>query len=356
MKNFNLILLSLIFVTIIPSENNTDTNDDIEITSVFDEDDENILDQDADLFMNEDIDLMDEDNDGDAEMDEDGQEFAFVSDNIVQDSPATNEQSNLILLDQIEAVVYGQDAEIITRSDIERPALGGGFRTKEEIVFEQQVFLDAKKHHIPQDEETIDAYLAQIQREHNLSAQELEQIFTGSGYTIQEGRQQLQLMQMVNTMLDLKIRSNLVIPRKDVEEYHAAHPTIIEATYTLERAFVPQSKKISASKQYELLIKYAQTGKGIKGISWSESFTINHSDIAQSKQFIYGMKVGQISLPEPVEGGFELFKLVEKTPEQIKSLEESYREIVDILRRPKYEELMEKYREDLANSTWVKYY
>lgn len=265
--------------------------------------------------------------------------------------------SNFILLDQIEVVVYGQeDVEIITKSDVDRPSLGGGFRTKEEIIFEREVVLDAKKHHIPQDEAAIDAYLAQIQREHNLSEKELEEIFTSSGYTIEEGRQQLQAMQTINTMLDVKIRSNLIVPRRDVEEYYKNNPTIIEATYTLQHAFVPQSQKISSNMQYKILMKYAQTGKGASGIVWGDTFVINHSDIAESKQFIYTMEPGQISLPQAVNGGFELFKLVEKTPERIKSLEESYREIVDILRRPKYEELMENYRNFLQKNTAVVYF
>ena len=265
--------------------------------------------------------------------------------------------SKLILLDQIEVVVYGQeDVEIITKSDIDRPSLGGGFRSKEDIVFEKEVLLDAKKHHIPQDEEAIDAYLAQMQREHNLSEAELEEIFTSAGYTIEEGREQLQIMQAINTMLDVKIRSNLIVPRKDVEEYYKNNPTIIEATYTLERAFVAQSKKLSHNVQYKVLKKYAQTGKGVSGIVWGDPFIISHSDVAESKQFIYSMELGQISLPEEVYGGFELFKLVEKTPETVKSLEESYRDIVDILRRPKYEELMEKYRQCLLKSASVVYF
>jgi hypothetical protein len=265
--------------------------------------------------------------------------------------------SNLILLDQIEVVVYGQeDVEIITKSDVDRPSLGGGFRTKEDIVFEREVLLDAKKHHIPQDEEAIDAYLTQMQREHNLSEKELEEIFTGSGYTVQEGREQLQTMQMVNTMLDVKIRSNLIVPRRDVEEYYRNNPTIIEATYTLERAFVPQSKKMSPNAQRKVLVKYAQSGKGVAGIVWGEPFVINHSDVAESKHFIYTMEPGQISSPDSVNGGFELFRLVEKTPETVKSLDDSYREIVDILRRPKYEELMEKYREALLKSASVVYF
>ena len=265
--------------------------------------------------------------------------------------------SNFILLDQIEVVIYGQeDVEIITKSDIDRPSLGGGFRTKEDIVFEREVLLDAKKQHIHQDEEAIDAYLAQMQREHNLSEKELEEIFTASGYTIQEGREQLQMMQTVNTMLDVKIRSNLIVPRRDVEEYYKNNPTIIEATYTLERAFVSQSKKISHNAQRNVLVKYAEAGKGVSGIVWGDPFVINHSDVAESKNFIYTMESGQISSPQEVYGGFEMFKLVEKTPETVKSLEESYREIVDILRRPKYEELMEKYRQFLLQSASVVYF
>lgn len=275
---------------------------------------------------------------------------AFASEQVDVD------MSNLVLIDQIEVVVYGQDVEIITKSDIDRPALGGGFRDKEEIVFEREVLLDAKKHHLPQDEEAIDAYLAQIQREHNLSQEQLEEIFTSSGYTIEEGREQLQMMQTINTMLDIKIRSNLIVPRRSVEEYYQNNPTVIEATYTLQRAFVPQSEKISSEKQYKALVRYSKTGKGASSITWSDPFTLEHSEIAESKQFIYTMQPDEISLPYEVNGGFELFKLVEKTEEQIKSLEDSYREIVEILRRPKYEELMEKYREHLSQISSVVYF
>ncbi len=281
--------------------------------------------------------------------------FLITSSIFAAEKTETVDTSNLVLIDQIEVIVYGADVELITKSDMDRPSLGGGFRTKDELIFECQVLLDAKKHNLPQDDEAVDAYLAQIQREHNLSQKELEEIFTASGYTIEEGRQQLQRMQTINTMLDIKIRSNLIVPRKDVEEYYENNPTIIEATYTLERAVVPQSKKMSADKQYSVLVTYAQTGKGVAGITWSEPFTMNHSDIAHNKQFIYTMEVGEISLPHLVNGGFELFRLVEKTPEAIKSLEESYRDIVDILRRPKYEELMEKYKESLSKNSSVVY-
>ena len=284
--------------------------------------------------------------------------FLIVSSLIIAQEDVVD-TTNLVLLDQIEVVVFGQeDVEIITKSDIDRPSLGGGFRSKDEIVFEKEIYLDAKKHKVPQDDEAVDAYLAQIQREHNLSEKELETIFTSAGYTVEEGREQLQIMQTVNTMLDVKIRSNLIIPRKDVEKYYEEHPTVIEATYTLERMFVPQSKRMAADEQYNVLVKFARTGKGGANLNleWGEPFIINHSDIAESKQFIYTMKVGKISSPERVQGGFELFRLVAKTAEHVKTLEESYRDIVDVLRRPKYEELMENYRQFLLDHSSVIYF
>jgi hypothetical protein len=264
--------------------------------------------------------------------------------------------SQLVLVDQIEAIVYGSQVEIITKSDLDRPALGGGFRTIEEIVFEREVLLDAKKHNLPQDEEAVDEYLAQIKREHNLSPEQVEEIFTSSGYTIEEGREQLQAMQTINTLLDVKIRSNLIIPRKEVEEYYRNNPIIIEAAYTLERAFVPQSPRLNSAQQYKILQKYAETSSGIKGITWSEPFTIEHGDVAENKNFIYGMEIGQISSPHLVSGGFELFRLVDKREQSVKSLEDSYRDIVDVLRRPKYEELMEKYRQQLSKQCSVVYF
>ena len=266
-------------------------------------------------------------------------------------------QAELILFDQIEAVIADvEGTEVVTKSDIERPSLGGGFRTKEDLVFERLILIDAKKHKVPQDDEAVDAYLAQIQREHNLSPEELESIFTSSGYTIEEGRQQLQMMQTVNTMLDVKIRSNLIVPRKDVEAYYDEHSEIIEATYTLERLFVPFSKKMSKKEQYDILCRYANNEIKVKGVEWSEPFVVNHSEISEEKSFIYVLEVGQISLPQKMRGGFELFKLIAKTPEHKKTLEESYREITDILRRPKYEELMRNYRDALFQKASIVYF
>jgi len=261
------------------------------------------------------------------------------------------------ILDTIEAVVFGMEGtEIITKSDMDRPSLGGGIRTRDDIVFERLVCLDAQKHKIFPDEDAIDSYLATIQKDNNLTHDELRSVFTSSGYTFEEGRQQLKIMQSVNSMLDYKLRSNLIVPRKDVEAYCEEHPEFVEALYVLEHAFIPLSATNSKENQYDELVHFAKTGRGISGIEWSQPFSINHSDIAQEKQFIYEIQQGDISLPQKVAGGFEMFRLVERHEEKLRSFDDRYREIVDILRRPKYNELLTQYRKELFGEASILYF
>lgn len=280
----------------------------------------------------------------------------IADDNVAQQHVVVGDNDNLELLDQIEVVIFGkEDVEIITTSDVNRPSLGGGYRSHDDIVFERSAFLNAKEMRMPQDEEAVDAGMAQMMREYNLTSDQLEEIFLASSYTFEEGRQQLQIMQTVNTVLDVKVRSNLIVPRKDVELYYNAHPETIEATYTLERLFIPFEQGIPLLRQRKKVEHFIATGKGNFAIEPGIIFTINHADVASQKQFIYTMELGQIVLSQEIDGGFELLRLVSKTSERLKTLDESYRDIVDILRRPKYEELMKKYRETLMRSVSVVY-
>jgi len=263
----------------------------------------------------------------------------------------------LYLLDTIEAVVRIQkDTEIITKSDVDRPSLGGEIRPLQDIVFERSVFLDAKKHKILSDEDSLEAYLMAIQHEHNLTRDGLKSIFTAAGYTYEEGRAQLQMMQTTNTMIDFKIRSNLIVPRKEVITYYQAHPQVVEPSYILQRAVISLSSTKTKEQQKKELVIFSKTKKSMYNIIWSEPFSIDQSDVAEEKQFIITMEPGDISLPIEISGEFELFRLKEKIKERILTLDERYREIVDILRQPKYKELLQAYKDSLFDTASITYF
>lgn len=279
----------------------------------------------------------------------------------------SDNSSDLYLLDTIEAVVYNQkNTEIVTKSDLDRPSLGGEIQSLSDIIFERLVFIDAKKQGIPQDEEGLEAYLRAIQKEHDLTDEGLKNIFTAAGYLYEEGREQLQMMQTNKSMIDFKIRSSLIVPRKEVIAYYQAHPKVQEATYVVRRAFFPfSSAKTKAQQKKELSRFSIKNQSSIKkeknrtkiAIEWSELFPpIKQSDIAEEKSFIISMHPGDVSLPVETFDGFELFRLQEKTEERLLTLDERYHEIIIILQQPKYEELLRTYRDRLFNNAAIIYF
>jgi hypothetical protein len=265
-------------------------------------------------------------------------------------------KSEEFLIDTIQAIVYGQSgAEIITMSDVERPSLTGQMRKIDDLVFERMVILDAAKHKIPMDEEAVDKYLQQIMRENGMTPEQLNQVFTAAGYTPKEGREQFSIMQTVNTMLDFKVRSGLIVPRRDIELYYEAHPETIEAQYLVQYARVPFDTTQGKDAQRKELVAYAKTGKGNGGIAWSDPFWISKDEVAQDKIFIFDLPVGTISPPQETATGFELYRVKDTKEPHLRTLDERYREISDILRQPRYQQLLTDYRTVLMTGSIIVY-
>jgi parvulin-like peptidyl-prolyl isomerase len=261
------------------------------------------------------------------------------------------------LVDKIEVTIYGDDGvQIITKSDLERLSIDGQERTKDEIILERLMFLDAQKMHMVQGDEAVDAYLNNIQREHNMNKEQLEYLFANSGYSYEEAREQLRILYAVNSIVDFKIRSRLIVPEQDVVTYYKSHPVHLQPTYQIQRAVVAlpidETQHASFKKEVELL---CQTGTSDIVPVWDEPFWIEKGDIAESKKFITTMRVGACAVSGETSEGIELFKLADKKEEREQSLEERYREITDILRRPKYEELLAEYKKQLRESATIVY-
>lgn len=273
--------------------------------------------------------------------------------------------SNAFLIDGIGAVMFGQaGTEIVTLSDVHRPSLTGVQQSQEDIIFERLVYLDAQKFKISPDEEAVDKYLQEIQKQNNLTLEELKQIFRQAGYSYEEGREQFKRLQTVKSLLDYKIHSNLIVPRQEIEAYYKNNPVTQEAEYTLEYAMIPfkGDKQDQREDLTEFVTKQAASKKAKKdeaqelGLVWNEPFTMKKSEIADDKEFIFDMKVGAISMPREGTGGFELYRLVDKKDERVATLEERYQEIVRTLTEPKYEKLMSDYKKQLFDSVAIVYF
>lgn len=263
---------------------------------------------------------------------------------------------NLILIDTIEAVIYGQEGtELVTLSDVSRPPLGGeALRPPEDHIFERLIVLDAKKIHAMPTEEETEKTINTICRENNLTKEQFDNVARSGGYTPEGAREQFRNMHAANKMLDYKVRSHLIVPKKEVEQYCQEHPEWTVPEYQLEYAFVPFSVRKKIEDQEKDLTAYAQGKKDLQDISWSEPFWVSKPDISQDHIFITELKPNDIKVHQ-TDKGFELYKLDEFKDAREKTAEERYFEVADILRRPRGEQLMEEYKKSLYESTSILY-
>jgi hypothetical protein len=260
------------------------------------------------------------------------------------------------VLDEIKVVIYAQHGtEIITQSDLERPVLGGsGPQSLDELIFECRVFLDALEHKILPDDEMVDRYLNNIQRENNLSDSDMAAIFSAAGFTVQQAREHLGRMQMINNMLDFEIRSNLIVPKQAVIDYWHANPVVQEAEYTVMHAMIPFDPCLTAARQLKNIKHMLRAAKD-SALVWSVPFTVKLSEVADDKYFIAQLQTKQVGIIK-TKHGFELYKMVAVVPECFVSLEDRYDEIMNILRKPVYDALMEQYKKRLFDTVSIIYF
>jgi hypothetical protein len=258
-------------------------------------------------------------------------------------------------LDRIEAVIFGAETtEIVTLSDINRAGFDGRAKNKEDVILERLMFQDALKHRIMIDEKTIDEYIDKMRKSFNATMDDIKVMFEQAGYTFEEGRRQLGIMYGSNQMVDFKVRSRLIIPEKDVQAFYDDNPVVRPASFIIERAFIPAHASTKEDIQNKV-DRYLQTGKGIN-IQWYQLPEITESDLAESRRFITKLPVGEISELIETQDGFDLYRVKNKREPVLVPLEDRYREIVEILRKPKFDELVEDYKTNLLRNGSIIYF
>ncbi len=198
--------------------------------------------------------------------------------------------------------------------------------------------------------------LESIKKQNNLSEDDMRGVAEQAGYTLPEAKMQLGRMSALNQMLELKVKSGCLVTKQEVERHYNEHPEIEQAEYEIARAVVPFSVMPSRAELKKHLSTAAQTGCDDPLVRWSEPFVLMHNEIAEDKQFIYKMKLGEISQPIEFPYGFEMFKLISKIPERVVPLSERYDEIEHFLKAPKYKELMDKYKKELYDKATIVLY
>ena len=263
------------------------------------------------------------------------------------DVPKVPQKKDLVFVDGIKVVFRGsQGADLIFSSELQRSKLDGTPTTLPELVSDLALAQEAKKYHLWPTPDEVDKQLRMLGDVNKKTVKEFEDLLITIGYTPQEGRNAFAQISAINSLVGFKITANLIVPEADVIAYHNDHPHIEPAAYYISYAFIPFEDDKTPGQQETEILKLLSSNSKHK-IVWQPPFWIVQDALAAEKQFITQLAPGQIAPPLQTERGFELFKLIEKREERHKSLDERYNEIVTLLRKPKYTELLTNFQKNL---------
>lgn len=264
---------------------------------------------------------------------------------------APRDSKNRYQIDTIIAVIPNPEGnKVITQSELDRPAIDGTMRSKKDLIRNARLYNKAKEYGMLPSESDIDDHLNMIKRENKMTHDDIVKLFDSAGYTFAEGREQLGEMSATSTLVSVKVHSRLLIPEREVRAYYDENPVYLEPQYEIQPGLMLFDSSSSKDQQRKKIEATLRAGKTLPNVEWAEPFWLELADIAPEKMFITQMQPGEVRLSEEGFDGFELFKLVSMHERRLKGFEERYSEIVEVLRRPRYERLFSEFEQQLEAS------
>jgi len=279
--------------------------------------------------------------------------------NVWVDKLKSNSKSNRIFIDGIAAVIHGtqvEKREIVTVSETQRPGIDNKVHDLDSLILQILFCFEAEKYHINISDEDVERKLKQVMQDNNIGKKELTAMFFRSGYTYEEGKDIFKRMITAGNVAEFCVtREALIVPKKAVERYWKENPEYTKARLVVQRGVIPYNYRQSKIEQEKLCTEeISQNNEDC--ITWYPAFSIDQVDISEEKQFILALPENKTSNLFRIAEGFEVYKLIKAYPEELRSIDDRYADIVDALRRPKYQEKLAAYKEKLYKQASIVYY
>lgn len=253
-----------------------------------------------------------------------------------------------VTVDKTLAVVYHPEGvKHILASDL-KPKFGGAPRDLQQVIFDTLVVFDGQKLKIPVTDAELEPHLMRLKKSQNFSDAELADFFEENGFTVQEGREELRKVLIIEQMLDYRVRSKASMSKVELEKYMEKNPL-----YVFQQAFIPfdiYKQRVSQEQAIDAGIK---SGSLSDTASWQEPFELLETDIAPEKSFIKDISFGTIVKMSQDEKGTHILRRLAPGGERLKQRET---EVMNILGQERLMAALEEYRQKLfAAPTRIEY-
>lgn len=260
----------------------------------------------------------------------------------------------LVLEDEIAAIVHtspGDDPIILTRKELARLSINGQPQTAEDIIKARKIEYEAVYvFKMPIPDEAITRYIQSLKEAHGMTDSEFKQKFEQAGYSYEEGIDELRRMLIVDQLFNFKIKSRLVVPEDEARAYYTNNPQELPAGYNIRQGFL--SEGILTTDEIKEL---QETGKFKNLVDWMSPYWLAEDELAESLKHMSTLSDESIVTVQSTGNGYEVIQLIKKRPKRVRTFEESYKEIAEILQRPLFEKLIKEYEKELAQKYEVVY-
>lgn len=265
------------------------------------------------------------------------------------------EKTGDIAIDEIKAIVNDEKTErVITASDVTRRNFDGAEHTLQDVILETAKDMHAAQLGLSIENEDVDRYLrAMAQDKADMSKEALATTAQEHGYdTLEEFYNDLKRLYRANVVTDQEIKTMLTTSEQEIQNYYEVHPEYKEGVYYVQTANIPFSKTESPLEQEAHLND--SNKRSSADIDWQEPFDINYSEIAQNREFIKTMKIGDVHVVQ-TSNGFELYKLKNVIEKHLIPLEQRRKDIMKTVRDEKFARAYEQYNENILKDVRVSY-
>lgn len=255
------------------------------------------------------------------------------------------------LINGIACVIYGPVGEpkIVTLLEEARKTIDGRQVSKEEYLDTLLIYYRALEYYnISIPDSAVDQHLASLKEMHGISEADIKKMFQNAGYTFEEGKKQLYMSYVVQSLLGQIIDSRIIVTESEIKDFYLTHPEMVQASYKIRKGFIVEEMTDAT------ILKGLREGKYKQLVTWGPSYSLNEDEISDERKGILNLEVGQLLLFKE-ETGYEVLELVSIEPQHLKSLEESYKGIESELRIQKRAELLEKLRKDIESEYTISY-
>jgi len=270
-------------------------------------------------------------------------------------------ENGALVLDELKVVVDGAlRTQVVTASDIVHRGFDGVSRDPNNKDDVREYALEVIKYQHAEDvgisvsDEDVDKYLRSMSQGSDVSPESLAAMARDFGFeSVKEFYDILKQLYGSSGVMEQELRSLVIVSEQDAKEYWEKHSEYKEGVYYLQTAHASFRDDMSKKLQKKSL-KRPESNVKIGKIHWGVPFDVTYSELAEDKQFIKKMKIGEVKVLE-VSDGFDLYRLKNHAKPDRVSFAERRKEIFEKLQAEKFDAVFKQYNDDILKTAEVTY-